>query len=55
MPELATSGNAFDKRRFSRRGFLGAGIASGFALAACASKPTASVHADQPHVRVELP
>lgn len=42
MPELATSGNAFDKRRFSRRGFLGAGIASGFALAACASKPTAS-------------
>ncbi len=27
----------FDKRRFSRRGFLGAGIASGFALAACAS------------------
>ncbi|OSC39610.1 multicopper oxidase family protein [Mycobacterium decipiens] len=41
MPELPTSGNPFDRVRLSRRGFLGAGIASGFALAACGSKPPA--------------
>ncbi|HEY2500422.1 MAG TPA: multicopper oxidase family protein [Mycobacterium sp.] len=35
MPELPTSGVPFDRTRFTRRGFMVAGIAGGLTLAAC--------------------
>ena len=39
MPTLPTSDVPFDKARLTRRGFLAAGIASGFAVAACSQNP----------------
>jgi FtsP/CotA-like multicopper oxidase with cupredoxin domain len=40
MPVLSTSGIPFESARFTRRGFMAAGIAGGLALAACGqSKP----------------
>ncbi|SON60736.1 Multicopper oxidase MmcO [Mycobacterium simulans] len=38
MPVLPTSGHPFGGVQLSRRGFIGAGIASGFALAGCHSQ-----------------
>jgi multicopper oxidase len=40
MPGLPTSGIPFDAWQLSRRGFLAAGIAGGFALAACGHSDT---------------
>lgn len=40
MPALPTSGNHFDTTRLSRRGFIAAGIAGGFALAGCGGAKT---------------
>ncbi len=40
MPVLPTSGIPFDGARLTRRGFLAAGIAGGFALAACGESKT---------------
>ena len=42
MPVLPTSGVPVDRARLSRRGFMAAGIAGGFALAAC-SEPKSQV------------
>lgn len=42
MPVRPTSGNPFDTTRLSRRGFLAAGIAGGFALAGCGGAKTAT-------------
>ncbi|OBH99050.1 multicopper oxidase family protein [Mycobacterium sp. E2733] len=43
MPGLPTSDAPFDRTRLTRRGFMAAGIAGGFALAACSqSKPPLS-------------
>ncbi len=42
MPALPTSGNPFDTTRLSRRGFIAAGIAGGFALAGCGPAKTAT-------------
>ena len=39
MPTLPTSEVPFDRARLSRRGFIAAGIASGFAVAACSRNP----------------
>ena len=39
MPMLPTSGVPFDRARLTRRGFIAAGIASGFAAAACSQNP----------------
>lgn len=45
MPVLPTSGNPFGGVQLSRRGFIGAGIAGGFALAACSRNKTPSAAA----------
>ncbi|BBZ71986.1 multicopper oxidase family protein [Mycobacterium paraseoulense] len=46
MPALPVSDVPFDKMRLTRRGFMAAGIAGGFALAACSqSKPAQSGNA----------
>jgi multicopper oxidase len=43
MPTLPTSEVPFDRARLTRRGFIAAGIASGFAVAACShNQPTSS-------------
>lgn len=42
MPALPTSGQPFETTRLSRRGFLAAGLAGGFALAGCAQSKTSS-------------
>lgn len=42
MPVRPTSGNPFDTTRLSRRGFLAAGVAGGFALAGCGGAKTAT-------------
>jgi FtsP/CotA-like multicopper oxidase with cupredoxin domain len=39
MPALPTSEVAFDRARLTRRGFIAAGIAGGFAVAACSQNP----------------
>ena len=39
MPTLPTSEVPFDRARLTRRGFIAAGIASGFAVAACSQNP----------------
>jgi multicopper oxidase len=39
MPTLPTSAVPFDRARLTRRGFIAAGIASGFAVAACSQNP----------------
>jgi multicopper oxidase len=39
MPTLPTSEVPFDRARLTRRGFIAAGIASGFAVAACSQDP----------------
>jgi multicopper oxidase len=42
MPVLPTSGMPFDSARLTRRGFLAAGLAGGFALAACGQSEQSS-------------
>jgi multicopper oxidase len=42
MPTLPTSEVPFDRARLTRRGFIAAGIASGFAVAACSPHATSS-------------
>jgi len=42
MPTLPTSEVPFDRVRLTRRGFIAAGIASGFAVAACSPQATSS-------------
>ncbi|WP_205874773.1 multicopper oxidase family protein [Mycobacterium camsae] len=42
MPAMPTSVNPFDTARLSRRGFIAAGIAGGFALAGCGRSKTAN-------------
>ena len=42
MPTLPTSEVPFDRARLTRRGFIAAGIASGFAVAACSPQATSS-------------
>ncbi|OBI91581.1 multicopper oxidase family protein [Mycobacterium asiaticum] len=57
MPAQPTSGYPSDSVRFTRRGFLAAGIAGGFALAACGHKTQmsrmaaaiAAAEAERPH------
>ena len=39
MPMLPTSEVSFDGARLTRRGFIAAGIATGFAVAACSQNP----------------
>lgn len=45
MPTLPTSELPFDRARLTRRSFLAAGIASGFAVAACSQNPPTSTQA----------
>ena len=40
MPVLPTRGVPFESARLSRRGFIAAGIAGGFALAGCSQSTT---------------
>jgi multicopper oxidase len=47
MPLLPTSGIPFDSARLTRRGFIAAGIAGGFALAGCSQNPKAASSAAQ--------
>jgi multicopper oxidase len=39
MPTVPTRGVPFDRERLTRRGFIAAGIAGGFAVAACSQNP----------------
>jgi FtsP/CotA-like multicopper oxidase with cupredoxin domain len=45
MPTPSTSAVPFDRARLTRRGFLAAGIAGGFAVAACSQNPPVSTDA----------
>ena len=47
MPMLPTSEVPFDRARLTRRGFIAAGIAGGFALAACSQNPQPASSAGQ--------